>query len=313
MSLNEIRVINHLLRSWGFVVHEWLGWESRSNGQISDFVGGIVHHTATAYGSAPAILVNGRSDLPGPLCNYAGNADGSLTVIAAGPANHAGRSGGYSMGPLPVTAGFNRYVLGLEIVYPGTEPMRPEQYAAAVAWGRAVADIVGWGDSQRIRAHAETSVTGKWDPGYAPGRTIDMNMFRAAVAQFTPGPAPVKPTTQDEEPMSIHLYPATDITKPGRAVMALPAPAKDETPGSPGSKLRLSTGWGQEFNLKVWFLATGLQRYLNAGGGNGATLKLLSDNPGVVPVPDGTVAIHAEWTSKLPDVPGEITVKFVPL
>ena len=31
-------------------------------------------------------------------------------------------------------------------------------------------------------AHAETSVTGKWDPGYARDKTINMNEFRADVA-----------------------------------------------------------------------------------------------------------------------------------
>jgi len=145
-----------------------------------------VHHTATGYGIAlpgtgvGRLLINGRSDLRGPLCNYAGNDDGSITVIAAHPANHAGASGGRSMGPLPTTTSFNRRVLGLEIVYPGTRPMRPAQYRAALVWANAVAAVCGRGDLQRIRAHAETSVTGKWDPGDAPGRTIDMAAFRDA-------------------------------------------------------------------------------------------------------------------------------------
>jgi N-acetylmuramoyl-L-alanine amidase len=145
-----------------------------------------VHHTATAFGVAlPGtgvgnLLINGRSDLSGPLCNYAGNDDGSITVIAAHPANHAGASGGRSMGPLPTTTRFNRLVLGLEIVYPGTTPMRPAQYRAALVWANAVAKVCGRGDIQRVRAHAETSVTGKWDPGEAPGRTINMTAFRNA-------------------------------------------------------------------------------------------------------------------------------------
>jgi hypothetical protein len=185
MSVARCREINARLRAAGVTVHEWPGWESRGNGQSSAYEGGIVHHTATAFGSAPSILVNGRSDLPGPLANYAGNADGSLTVIAAHPANHAGASGGRSMGPLPVTSLFNKRVLGLEIVYPGTVPMRDAQYRAALIWTRVVADVVGWGDRERVRAHAETSITGKWDPGDQPGRTINMAAFRAA-AQIQP-------------------------------------------------------------------------------------------------------------------------------
>ncbi|GAB3451494.1 hypothetical protein GCM10027436_49660 [Actinophytocola sediminis] len=174
------------MRSAGITVREASGWQSRGNGQTSAYEGGIVHHTATGFGIAlPGtgvgdLLIKGRSDLRGPLCNYAGNDDGSITVIAAHPANHAGASGGRSMGPLPTTTSFNRRVLGLEIVYPGTQPMRPAQYRAATVWANAVATVCGRGDIQRVRAHAETSVTGKWDPGEAPGRTINMTAFRNA-------------------------------------------------------------------------------------------------------------------------------------
>jgi hypothetical protein len=180
VSVARTREINARLRAHGITVLEWAGWESRGNGQTSAYEGGLVHHTATSYGFAPSVLVNGRTDLTGPLCNYSGNEDGSVTVIAAHPANHAGASGGYSMGPLPVTSTFNRRVMGLEIVYPGTAPMRPAQYHTANVWARIVADVCGGGNIQSIRAHAETSVTGKWDPGYAEGHTIDMNAFRAA-------------------------------------------------------------------------------------------------------------------------------------
>jgi hypothetical protein len=126
------------------------------------------------------MLRQGRSDLPGPLTNYATNVDASMTVIAAHPANHAGASGGRSMGPLPTTTLFNKRVLGNEIVYPGFVPMHAGQYRTAAIWARIVADVVGYGDIQRVRAHAETSITGKWDPGFAPGQTIDMAAFRAA-------------------------------------------------------------------------------------------------------------------------------------
>jgi len=188
MSVARCVEINARVRAAGVVVHEMPGWQSRGNGMSSAYEGGLVHHTATPFGmalpgtGAGGLLVNGRKGLSGPLCNYAGNEDGSITLIAAHPANHAGASGGRSMGPLPVTSLFNKRVLGLEIVYPGTSPMRDVQFHAAVTWARAVAGVCGRGDAQRIRAHAETSVTGKWDPGNAPGRTIDMTAFRNAVA-----------------------------------------------------------------------------------------------------------------------------------
>lgn len=186
MSVARCLEINARLRSAGVTVREAAGWQDRGNGQVSVYEGGLVHHTATGFGiavpgtGAGNLLINGRPDLKGPLCNYAGNDDGSLTVIAAHPANHAGASGGRSMGPLPTTTLFNRRVLGLEIVYPGTTPMRAAQYQSALVWARVVADVVGGGDIERIRAHAETSITGKFDPGDAPGHTIDMAAFRHA-------------------------------------------------------------------------------------------------------------------------------------
>jgi hypothetical protein len=191
MSVAICLEINARLRSAGVTVREASGWQNRGNGQSSAYEGGLIHHTATGFGIAlPGtgvgnLLINGRPDLKGPLCNYAGNDDGSITVIAAHPANHAGASGGRSMGPLPTTRSFNRRVLGLEIVYPGTSPMRPAQYRSALVWARVVADVVGGGNIERVRAHAETSVTGKWDPGDAPGRTINMAAFRRAATTPT--------------------------------------------------------------------------------------------------------------------------------
>lgn len=194
MSVAICDAINRKLRAFGIVVHEAPGWQSRGRSMSTSFEGGLVHHTATGFANAvPGTSIYGllftvgrlgTNPLLPPLCNYAGNADGSITCGAAGVANHAGASGGKSMGPLPKTSTFNKYVLGLEVVYPGDQPMKDVQYHAAVAWGRAVADVVRGGDVECVRAHAETSVTGKWDPGYASGKTIDMTAFRWAVHEF---------------------------------------------------------------------------------------------------------------------------------
>lgn len=160
------------------------GAVNRGNGQSwGSIAGGIMHHTATPEGTAPSVLINGRSDLSGPLCNSAGEKDGTVAFVAYNPANHAGAAGGKSMGPLPVTTTFNKRVWGHEIVYPGTTPMNDAQYRSAVGLGRVIADLCG--GAEVVRAHAETSVTGKWDPGYAPGKTIDMAAFRSAVRNLT--------------------------------------------------------------------------------------------------------------------------------
>jgi hypothetical protein len=180
------------LRARGVVVHFASGYQGRGNGSrwIDNGYrphGGIMHHTASAYANAlPGagiynVLVNGRSDLPGPLCNSAGNQDGSVTIIAAGPANHAGAAGGSWARPFPDTSDFNRRVWGHEICYPGVSPMRDAQYNTMVILGQVLCQLLGRGP-EWIRGHYETSITGKWDPGFAEGRWYDMNEVRRQIA-----------------------------------------------------------------------------------------------------------------------------------
>lgn len=198
MNVGTILRAVQIYRTWGGLVTFEPGWETRGNGYTLTPVGVIVHHTATPSSIAnpfPSrrVLRDGRSNLAGPLCNSAGPADGSVHIMAAQAANHAGASGGRSMGPLPVTTLFNPRVWGHEIDYAGTVPMLAGQYRAAVLWSAALlqamteAGLIPLAYVERVRAHAETSITGKFDPGYARDRTIDMRQFRAAVAA---GPQP---------------------------------------------------------------------------------------------------------------------------
>jgi len=70
------------------------GWEDRGNGDVRTTVGVICHHTAgPRNGNMPSLrtLLNGRSDLPGPLAQLGLGRDGTFYVIAAGRCNHAGQ------------------------------------------------------------------------------------------------------------------------------------------------------------------------------------------------------------------------------
>lgn len=201
-------------RQLGALVTVEPGWDVRGNGMAANYEGGLVHHTAVASSeSRPfpgrTLLIQGRSDLPGPLCNVAGpwcRPDAPrLHVISARPANHAGRSGGRSMGPLPVTASFNACVFGLEIDYSGVAPMAPGQYRAALIFARAVADVLGR-STEYVRAHAETSVTGKWDPGYAMNRTIDMAAFRRDAANLSTAAQEDDDMTPDQDRLLRELH-----------------------------------------------------------------------------------------------------------
>lgn len=166
------------------------GWETRGNGQ-SWAAGGpkgfIDHHTAGGNNIyLDQNLISGIPGLSGPLCNFAGLYDGDLAVVAAYPANHAGASGGWDTAPLPNTSMFNREVLGIEMQYRGTEPMSPAQYRTMCAVNRCAAIVLGWKSMNVIKTHNGTSIQGKWDPGYAPGKTYDINKIRSDATALDP-------------------------------------------------------------------------------------------------------------------------------
>lgn len=194
--MGAVQMIVDECRKRGIVVHEWDGWKTRGNGGVLDLdvEGIILHHTGSGYGSAYPELVSSKQPWAGggALCNFSGNADGSLTVIAAGLAYHAGGGFGPNQGPLAAFANDrNRRTVGLEIVYPGTQAMKSAQYSTAVALSRVVVDLFQNGNAEYVRAHAEVNgkgYEGKWDPGSGNGsETIDMNAFRTAVRNWTGG------------------------------------------------------------------------------------------------------------------------------
>jgi len=83
------------LRRFGLTVELVPGWETRGSAVFNP--GGTVgHHTAgSSRGTRPSlgICVNGRTDLPGPLCNTFTDRNGVAIVVASGRANHAGTGG----------------------------------------------------------------------------------------------------------------------------------------------------------------------------------------------------------------------------
>jgi hypothetical protein len=216
VSVARAREVMARARAAGITVHEWPGWESRGNGLTSAYEGIINHHTATPFGFAFQALVTGRPDLAGPLCNTSGNADGSVTMIAAHPANHAGGGYGPSLGPLPRTSLFNPRVWGHEIVYPGTVEMTGPQYRTAAILSRISVDVFGYGDIERARFHAETNgrgYDGKWDPGRGNGVTYDAAAFRRFAATILEADM-----QQDERDRLFRMYDILESANNGTAV-----------------------------------------------------------------------------------------------
>jgi hypothetical protein len=171
------------LRGEGCQVTEEAGWTSRgrpaSTGAFNPY-GVLWHHTGTHASSsdpAPSLhtVINGRSDLPGPLCQVLIDYSGVCHVVAAGRANHAGQCGGF--GPFPPGDG-NAQLVGFEIDYDGTQPMSSAQRDAATRASAACLRRFSKGSGNAAR-HAETSTTGKWDTGGVTG-----DQLRSMIATY---------------------------------------------------------------------------------------------------------------------------------
>ena len=85
----EMKEIAALMRDSRLTVLASSGWESRGLSSSVNYWAVIAHHTA-ATTDIDNILINGRSDLAGPLCNWALHDNGDWVLIASGRANHAG-------------------------------------------------------------------------------------------------------------------------------------------------------------------------------------------------------------------------------
>lgn len=184
-----------LLRAAGLKVVEIDGWKTRgrpaSTGGFAP-VGVLHHHTGgpsnggKAYASG--VLVKGRSDLPGPLCHLSTDRDGTVYIVAAGRANHAGVA--KSVGTVAGGDG-NRLYVGVENQNLGTEGWTAKQYAAMVTLTAVLLTKVLHTSEQTVHAHYETSTTGKWDPGNPKAKggvkfgstyVLNMKTFRKDVA-----------------------------------------------------------------------------------------------------------------------------------
>lgn len=163
------------LARYGLDVRPTPGWDTRGSADFNPR-GVVCHHTASAPGSnAPSlgVVTNGRSDLPGPLCNVLLARDGTCYLIASGRANHAGAGGWRGLTG-------NSSVLGIEAENNGVgEPWPAHQLDAFVRLCAAMCDGGGI-DPANVCYHREWAPTRKIDPA-GPG-IPDPNEWRARVA-----------------------------------------------------------------------------------------------------------------------------------
>jgi peptidoglycan hydrolase-like protein with peptidoglycan-binding domain len=176
-----------VLRAAGLKVAETPGWADRGRGEMGDVRGVVCHHTATATaapGNMPslALLIQGRSDLPGPLAQLGLGRDGTFYVIAAGRANHAGE------GAWAGVSGNSRFI-GIEGENAGTREAMPWPDVQMDAYRRGVAAIL------RKLGTDESMCCGHRE--YAPKRKIDtlfdMDEFRSSVRALLQGTGATRP------------------------------------------------------------------------------------------------------------------------
>lgn len=181
------------LRAQGLTVVEQPGWKTRGAVLPAKPDTIIAHHTATpasANGDLPTLrlLVNGRSDLPGPLCQIALSRSGVIHLVAAGKANHAGKGAWRGQTSSAAT-------IGIEAEHPGgREHWSKLQYDAYVRLCAALCRYLEV-DPGRVCAHREWALPAgrKTDPNF------DMGDFRLAVRNaLTAKPTPSAPTEGED-------------------------------------------------------------------------------------------------------------------
>lgn len=181
------------LKTWSIPYKEQPGWQTRSNKTgWGDVTGFMWHHTGDdAPDSADLkVVTEGRSGLPGPLCNFGLADDGTVYLVAAGAANHAGggdvrvvdavRKESYTDSPpaprfthqdllngVAGTISCNPLFYGVECFYyakntPAQRQMMPK-LAAAIIWALDKKDTVNAWSAKSAIGHKE-SQRGKIDP-----------------------------------------------------------------------------------------------------------------------------------------------------
>jgi len=192
---NSLIWLPDALKAAGLRVSLVDGWQDRGRGDVGRIFGVLCHHTAGPKdGNMPSLntLVNGRSDLPGPLCQLGLGRDGTYFVVAAGKANHAGK------GNWKGIVNGNTNLIGIEAENTGLPNDSPWPDVQVDAYHRGVAAILTHiGQPVDFCAgHKEYALPAgrKTDPDF------DMVPFRAAVATIMSGAAPAPVLIPAAEP-----------------------------------------------------------------------------------------------------------------
>ncbi|MGH2775005.1 MAG: LysM peptidoglycan-binding domain-containing protein [Actinomycetota bacterium] len=203
-------------RKNGLRVKEVQGWKTRGRDGTFDPRGVIFHHTASseAGGPTPAlgVVTNGRSDLPGPLCNVLVARDGTVHLIAAGRSNHAGEGGPFRN--IPEDSG-NSFLAGVEVENNGLgEPWKKDLLDTLDVVFATM--LMGLRRGPRWLIGHKEWTTRKIDPGDGKGG-LDMGDSRdrarkqmRAIASGKQGPSPGRKHGHGPSPTRTHVVQSGD-------------------------------------------------------------------------------------------------------
>ena len=185
----------HVLKTAGLKVALVPGWETCGRAEMGEVLGVICHHTAgERHGNMPTLqlLIDGRSDLSGPLAQLGLGRDGTFYVIAAGRCNHAG-AGIWN----DVTNGNSNFI-GIEAENTGGANDFPWPTVQVDAYQRGVAAILKFigKPAMACAAHREYArpVGRKQDP------VFNMDEFRSAIDAILTGTASIPSMIPAVEP-----------------------------------------------------------------------------------------------------------------
>lgn len=165
-------------REWGFNPIEIDGWKTRGKDSDPAYAPRVFvdHHTGDGTGWAPSlgICINGRTGLPGPLCNIhtprnpKGKRD--LHIVASGRSNNAGDGTWHGYRGNSRTFGNERENRGTSV-----EPWQPWQTEDAVL--AAACFIDGMARYEGVNLDASYYAEHK---EWAPGRKVDAHTINGA-------------------------------------------------------------------------------------------------------------------------------------
>lgn len=174
MSSNNPLWLPDVLRAEGLDVVEFPRWRFCGHGDFTDIWGVICHHTG-ADEAPPERIAGGTAAVTGPLAQLHLAQNGTVTVITARIARHAG-AGRYPGLP---TDDADRHTIGIRAVNTGTEGWSAPQYGALVRCCAAILRKLGQ-PSSHVIGHREWNPR-KWDPG-----ALDVDRLRCDVAARLP-------------------------------------------------------------------------------------------------------------------------------